>query len=62
MKDSKWAYPVEMDAKRRLKKFYESSQMPQQWAKELAVKIHENFSFDKVAEQYTKALTAHINS
>lgn len=62
VKDTKWAYPIEMDAKRRLKKFYESSQMPKQWAKELAVKIRENFSFDKVAEQYTKVLTEHFNS
>lgn len=62
VKDTKWAYPVELDAKRRLKKFYESSQMPQQWAKELAEKVRENFSFAKVAEQYTKLLSEHLNS
>jgi glycosyltransferase involved in cell wall biosynthesis len=62
MKDTKWAYPIELDAKRRLKKFYESSQMPKQWAEELAVKINDNFSFIKVAEQYTKVLTEHLNS
>jgi glycosyltransferase involved in cell wall biosynthesis len=62
LKGFKWAMPVEIDAKRRLKKFYESSQMPQQWAKELAKKVHENYSFVRVAEQYTKALSEHFNS
>lgn len=62
VKAAKWAMPVEIDAKRRLKKFYESSQIPQQWAKDLAEKVRENFSFAKVAEQYTKLLSEHLNS
>lgn len=54
---TKWANPIEMDAKRRLRKFYESSEIPQKWAKELSEKIKENFSFSAVSELYTKELS-----
>lgn len=57
---TKWANPIEMDAKRRLRKFYESSEMPQKWAKELAEKIQEKFSFSAVSEHYTKELAEHL--
>ena len=62
MKDVKWAMPIEMDAKRRLKKFYESSQMPQQWAKEHQVRVKSELSFSAVAQKYSTLLEEHLKS
>ena len=62
LKGFKWAMPNEADAKRRLKKFYEGSQMPQQWAKELQEKIKTNFSFGNVSEQYSATLSEQLKS
>ena len=62
MKDVKWAMPIEMDAKRRLKKFYESTQMPQQWAKEHQVRVKSELSFSAVAQKYSTLLEEHLKS
>lgn len=60
MKDSKWAMPIEMDAKRRLKKFQESPQIPQTWAKEHQVRVKSGLSFAAVAQKYSALLEEHL--
>jgi len=61
-KGFKWAMPIEMDAKRRLKKFYESPSMPQEWARDLQTKIREGYSFKAVASIYSTVLDEHLKS
>jgi hypothetical protein len=61
-KGFKWANPIEADAKRRMKKFYESPSMPQQWAKDLQVKVKQNFSFDAVAKVLSETLNEHLKA
>ena len=56
MQGVKWAVPSEADAKQRIKKFYNGSTIPKEWARDLQVKIKENFSFQAVAELYSKVL------
>lgn len=53
MKDTKWAQPVEEDAKRKLRKFVENPTIPTEWAKELQKKIQENYSFEKIKTYYS---------
>lgn len=60
MKDVKWANPIELDAKQRLKKFYSGSQIPKQWATELGTKIREHYCFDAVARIYSEVLNEHL--
>jgi glycosyltransferase involved in cell wall biosynthesis len=60
LKGMKWAMPNEADAKRRMRKFYEASQMPQQWAKDLSIKIKERYSFEAVASIYSHSLNDHM--
>lgn len=48
----KWAYADADQAKRCLKKFYESSAMPKQWASELKNPIREKYSFSAISAQY----------
>lgn len=54
MKDSKWAMPSEEDAKRKLKKFAESPEIPTEWAKELAPKLRKLYSSESINKQYTE--------
>jgi glycosyltransferase involved in cell wall biosynthesis len=56
MENAKWANVKEEDFKHRVKKFVESPQMPQQWAKDLAVTLKKEYSYEAVAAQYTEAL------
>jgi len=62
MPTAKWAYPLELNAKKKLEKFYESSAMPKQWAKELGVKIRSNYCFSKIAEHYSTVLDEILSS
>lgn len=51
---TKWAQPIEQDAKRKIKKFVENSSIPKEWAKALAPKIKEKYSLSAIFEHYTK--------
>jgi len=53
--EMQWANPVETDVKRKLNKFYRSPGVPQEWAKELAKKLQENYSFAAISKQYDEA-------
>lgn len=56
-KEAKWAYPIEADAKHRLAKFAESSELPRQWAQELKSKLLPLYSFEAVSAIYDNVLT-----
>jgi glycosyltransferase involved in cell wall biosynthesis len=60
MKGSKWANVIDADVRRRVRKFYESSSMPKEWAKNMKVKMQELFSFPKVADIYSSVLDEHL--
>lgn len=53
---SKWAFPLENEAKYKLKKFYEKSVMPTQWAKDLQKKILAKYSTEEINNHYTTVL------
>lgn len=52
MEGSRWAEPSEDHFKRRLKKFYEKSDAPKQWAKELSEKLRETHSIESIFDHY----------
>jgi len=49
---SRWANADEKDAKRKIRKFYERSDIPTEWAKDLQVKLKEKFSTSAIQESY----------
>lgn len=49
---ARWAEPSEVDFKKRVRKFYQSSTVPLEWAKDLAKKIHSEYSFDAISKHY----------
>lgn len=53
---SKWAAPSEEDAKRRMRRFYESSTIPKEWANDLRKIIREQYSFDAISRAYKEVL------
>ena len=52
MPNARWAEPLETDAKRRLRKIYESYQVPKGWAKELGSTLRSKLSFESVASSW----------
>ena len=52
MKDSKWAEVSSEDFKTKIKKFYESSLIPKEWAIELSRIIKEKYSFKAISNIY----------
>ena len=62
MSGTKWANPIESDAKQRIRKFYGASSIPKDWAKSLQTKIKQEYSFEKVASIYSENLEAHLKS
>lgn len=56
MKGTRWAQPSEDNFKRRVKKFYESTLTPTEWAKDLGESIKKTHSFRAIAEKYDAEL------
>lgn len=56
MPDAKWAFPVEADAKRKLKRFYSNSSIPKQWATDLRNILINSHSPETIEAKYTKLL------
>lgn len=56
MEGSKWAHPDERDAKKKLRKFYQKSTMPQHRAQEVSKRIKQDFSFESICSLYDAAL------
>lgn len=52
LEGSRWANPSEADAKKRMRKMFESPNPPKEWAIELQNKVHEKFSFESVKNIY----------
>lgn len=52
---AQWAHPDEIDAKKRMRKFYQSSKMPTKRAKETAKRICKDFSFSAISRLYDEA-------
>ena len=61
-KESKWANPIETDAKIKILKFVSNQKMPVEWANDLKVKIIENYSFPAVSNHYTKLFDRIVKS
>jgi glycosyltransferase involved in cell wall biosynthesis len=57
---SRWANPSQVDFKRRIQKFYESSATPKEWATELRKKIVELYSHKAIASRYDEVLGAQL--
>lgn len=55
----RWAMPDEKDAKRKMVKFYRSSQIPIQWAQDLKEKLLPEYAFDSIKSQYNKVFDEH---
>jgi glycosyltransferase involved in cell wall biosynthesis len=56
MSNAKWARPDEVDAKKKLKKFFESSRTPEEWAKDLQVKIRADYSPEAIEACYRELI------
>ena len=56
----KWAEPVEIDAKARLRKFYNSNAMPKKWAKELSTVLQEEYSQEAICKRYNEVFNGLI--
>lgn len=56
MKDVKWAFPSESDAKRKMKRFYNSSSIPKQWAIDLKNILLKTHSPETIETKYSKLL------
>ena len=60
IKGAKWAHPSEKDAKRRLRKFYESSIIPRNRAIESAKRIQQDYSFSSINKIYEEKLSLYL--
>jgi hypothetical protein len=56
MEGTKWAEPREASAKKILKKFRKSSEIPKQWATKLSETLLEDYSQEAICSQYDLAL------
>ena len=52
LRHARWAEPSEKDAKKRLRKLYESYTTPKQWATSLGKKLREDLSHDKICHHW----------
>ena len=52
MKNSQWANVNEEDFQKKILKFYQKSEKPKQWARDLSIKIQEEYSFNSIASIY----------
>ena len=56
-KGFKWASPIEGDFKKKIKKFRKSSEIPEQWAKDLSVSVSEKFSSKFIMSLYDNMIS-----
>lgn len=56
MKDTRWANPNEDNFKRRVKKFYENSSIPRQWASELSEKLKQTHCLKAIFTHYDEVI------
>lgn len=58
---AKWANPIDEDVKKKLVKFYNQPEIPQQWAKELQKTIQSEYSSKSVLKLYDNLLLELFN-
>jgi len=58
MPNARWAEPSEKDAKKRLRKLYESYKVPLGWAKELGPRLRDSLSHEKICEHWDEHLVS----
>jgi len=56
VENSKWANPVEADAKKKLRTFYRKPEIPKQWALKLRDTLRESHSYEGIRQVYEKNL------
>lgn len=56
VQEAQWAYVNELDAKKKVMKFYEAPLIPKQWAMELKEKILGLYSFESISNRYSEIL------
>ena len=61
MPNTKWAEPIEEDAKQRFEKFYKMSPTPQKWAKGLSKQLLKTHSQEAISNLYEEFLGGLIN-
>ena len=58
---AKWAEPIENDFKKKVKKFRNNYEIPGEWAKSLMVSVRQNFSQQKICEDYNDVINAKVS-
>jgi glycosyltransferase involved in cell wall biosynthesis len=53
---AKWAIADELDTKKKMQRFFESSSLPKQWAKEMGKDLKEKYSFQSIEKIYNNLL------
>jgi glycosyltransferase involved in cell wall biosynthesis len=53
---SRWAMPKEEDAKKKMRKFINSPELPRKWASDLGDRLRKEFSLHSIFEMYDKEL------
>ena len=56
VEDSKWANPVEADAKKKLRTFYRKPEIPKQWALKLRDRLRKSHKYESIRSEYNKKL------
>jgi len=56
VENSRWAEPIEDDAKKCLQRFRKKPSLPKQWANDLKEKIRKNFSEKSINQHYNKLM------
>ena len=56
MSGTKWAEPIEIEAKRRFEKFYKLPTAPKKWADDLSKKLLKSHSQEAVTSMYEEFL------
>lgn len=56
IKGARWANPHESDAKKRMRRFFESPQKPMEWAEDLKPKVRNRFSLERIFQDYNQIL------
>jgi len=62
MPNARWAEASEVDFKKRVRKFYESSRVPKEWALDLQKKLHKSHNFSSIASEYSKVFDEILSS
>lgn len=57
---ARWANAKEADAKKKIKRFYESPKVPKEWAVDLGAKLRESHSFEAISALYDEVFIGKV--